>query len=241
MSARLDQSLDTIIDSQKKAKRTTRRNKPKTAPIGGVKKAIKPNRSAVKPATGPAARAPRNSKIVVSSLPFDVTENQIKEYFGKSVGPIKKVSLHYNQHGESRGIADISFIKPDSAAKAAKEQNGIKIDGRAMKVEVVVDASHAPEPAPVKSLADRVAANPKAQPKSATTKKNDPKAKNKAGKGKPERKAKNARPKPKTAEELDAEMTDYWAGGAGPAAGAAEGSAATGAAAPASDAMEEIS
>lgn len=122
---------------------------------------------------------------------------------------------------------------------------------------MVVDASHAPEPAPVKSLADRVAyanpkskksepltktsANPKAQPKSATTKKNDPKAKNKAGKGKPERKAKNARPKPKTAEELDAEMTDYWAGGAGPAAGAAEGSAATGAAAPAADAMEEIS
>ena len=49
------------------------------------------------------------------------------------MGPIKKVSLHYNQHGESRGIADISFIKPDSAAKAAKEQNGIKIDGRAMK------------------------------------------------------------------------------------------------------------
>lgn len=57
----------------------------------------------------------------------------IQEYFGKSVGPIKKVSLSYNQHGESRGIADIIFVKPDSAAKAAKEQNGIKIDGRPMK------------------------------------------------------------------------------------------------------------
>ena len=49
------------------------------------------------------------------------------------MGPIKKVSLHYNQHGESRGIADITFVKPDSAVKAAKEQNGIKIDGRPMK------------------------------------------------------------------------------------------------------------
>jgi len=122
---------------------------------------------------------------------------------------------------------------------------------------VVVDASHAPEPTPVKSLAERVAyanpkskksepltktsANPKAQPKSATAKKNDPKDKNKAGKAKPARKAKNARPKPKTAEELDAEMTDYWAGGAGAAAGGTEGAAANGATAAAGDAMEEIS
>lgn len=81
MSARIDQSLDSIIDSQKKAKRpnNARRNKPnKPAPVGGVKKAVKPVRSAVKAAVAPAARAPKNSKIVVSSLPFDVTETQIK-------------------------------------------------------------------------------------------------------------------------------------------------------------------
>lgn len=89
-----------------------------------------------------------------------------------------------------------------------------------------------PEPAPVKSLGDRVAyanpsargkstpltkgsANPKAQPKSAVAK---PNAKNgvkvrvagKAGKAKP----RGRKAKPKTAEELDAEMTDYFAGGA---------------------------
>lgn len=82
-----------------------------------------------------------------------------------------------------------------------------------------------PEPAPAKSLADRVAygktshkkiarltktsANPKAQPKSATT----TKATAKDGKGRkaarPKR-GKSNKPKPKTAEELDAEMTDYW-------------------------------
>lgn len=54
------------------------------------------------------------------------------------MGPIKKVSLHYNQHGESRGIADIIFVKPDSATKAAKEQNGIKIDGRPMKASTAI-------------------------------------------------------------------------------------------------------
>lgn len=240
MSARLDQSLDSIIDSNKKAKRTQRRHKPTKAPVGGVKKAVKPAKSAVKVVAGPAPKAPKNSKIVVSMLPLDVTENQIKEYFGKSVGPIKKVSLHYNQHGESRGIADITFIKPESAAKAAKEQNGIKIDGRPMKVEVVVDASHAPEPAPAKSLAERVAANPKAQPKSATTTKADSKDK-KGAKGKPAKKGRNPRPKPKTAEELDAEMTDYWNGGAGGNTAATAGAAANGAAGAGGDAMEEIS
>ena len=96
MSGRLDQSLDSIIDSQKKVKREQqRRRKPvKKAPVGGVKKAIKPIKSAVKPAGG-AAGQPQASKIVVSGLvshqttplhcikanvyqPYDVNEAQIK-------------------------------------------------------------------------------------------------------------------------------------------------------------------
>ncbi|KIW64434.1 hypothetical protein PV04_09367 [Phialophora macrospora] len=268
MSGRLDQSLDSIIDSQKKAKRETRRRKVgkptgTTAPVGGVKKATRPVKSAIKPATGAAAQA-RSSKIVVSGLPFDVNEAQIKEYFGKSVGNVKKVSLQYNQTGQSRGIADIIFSKPDSAAKAAKDLNGMLVDKRPMKIEVVVDASHVPTPAPVKSLAERVAyanpkhsgksgpltetsANPKAQPKSATATK---KVAGKDGaKGRPVGKAgkpkrgRNSRPKAKTAEELDAEMTDYW-GGNNPSAVSTDAAATNGAApaAPAGeDAMEEIS
>lgn len=98
-----------------------------------------------------------------------------------------------------------------------------------------MDASSVPAPGPVKSLSERVAygkpqqsqksapltktsANPKAQPKSATAKKATD---NKNAKGKPgkQRKARPATRKPKTAEELDAEMTDYW-GGNGTANGA---------------------
>jgi hypothetical protein len=73
MSGRLDQSLDSIIDSQKKAKRDTqRRRKPvgtkaRAAPVGGVKKATKPVKSAVKPAGGASAPT-QPSKIVVSGL-----------------------------------------------------------------------------------------------------------------------------------------------------------------------------
>lgn len=72
MSGRLDQSLDSIIDSQKKAKRDVRRRKVgkgagAAAPVGGVKKSTKPVKSAVKPTIGSLAQA-RSSKIVVSGL-----------------------------------------------------------------------------------------------------------------------------------------------------------------------------
>ena len=132
---------------------------------------------------------------------------------------------------------------------------------------MVVDASHVPAPIPARSLADRVgyanpkrsgksdpltktSANPKAQPKSATATK---KVVGKAGvKGRPAainaakpKRGRNARPKPKTAEELDAEMTDYWGGNNPSAVGTTTDAAATNGAAPAAnageDAMEEIS
>ena len=73
MSGRLDQSLDSIIDTQKKAKRDVQRRrkpgKPATvaAPVGGIRKSTKPVRSAIKPAVGSAQQS-RASKIVVSGL-----------------------------------------------------------------------------------------------------------------------------------------------------------------------------
>ena len=73
MSGRLDQSLDSIIDSQKKAKRDGQRRgrKPgktaRAAPVGGVKKAVKPVKSAVKP-SGAVPVPMQPSKIVISGL-----------------------------------------------------------------------------------------------------------------------------------------------------------------------------
>jgi THO complex subunit 4 len=63
-----------------------------------------------------------------------------QEYFSKSVGQVKKVSLQYNQNGQSRGIADISFNKPGLAAKAAKELNGMLVDKRPMKASKILSA-----------------------------------------------------------------------------------------------------
>lgn len=83
------------------------------------------------------------------------------------------------------------------------------------QIEVVLGAKEAPAPAPIKSLSDRVA-----RPKNAAKDKPKPATETKAapgkaarGRGRAGRGGRNAgRPKPKTAEELDAEMQDYFTG-----------------------------
>jgi len=159
---------------------------------------------------------------------------RIQEYFGTKVGPIARTEVSYDQRGQSRGIATVIFRQP-LAEKAVAEHNGITIDGKRLRVEVVYDAAHLPTAAPTKSLSDRV------QPKKETaTKKDKPKkvepakkerdgqTAGKEGRGKRGRAA--GRPKKKTAEELDAEMTDYFGTG-GQAAQATAGAAAAPAAA----------
>ncbi|KAJ6113467.1 mRNA export protein mlo3 [Penicillium sp. IBT 18751x] len=226
MSANLDKSLDDLVGSRRQARRrSNNRRAPVKPSVGGVKKS-KPTKAAPKAAhPAPKAAPTAPSKIIVSGLPADVSEANIKEYFVKSAGPVKKVMLTYNQNGTSRGIASIIFAKADTAAKAAKELNGLLVDGRPMKIEVVYDASSAPSvPAP-KPLTERIAQ--KSQPKPATA------AKAAKGKGKNNANDKNAaarntngrtrkgrnpgRGKPKSVEELDAEMVDYFSNENAPA------------------------
>ncbi|KAF7174151.1 hypothetical protein CNMCM5623_006655 [Aspergillus felis] len=214
MSAKLDKSLDEIlVNRRQNARRRTRRpaaSKPGSAavPVGGVKK-NKPGKPVAKGVQGghPVAT---ESKIMVSGLPSDVNEANIKEYFSKSAGPVKRVMLTYNQNGTSRGIASIVFSKPDTAAKAAKELNGLLVDGRPMKIEVVVDASHAPSVPAAKPLGERVA-QVKSQPKPATAAKTANAARGRgARRGRRGGARSSNRPKPKSVEELDAEMVDYF-------------------------------
>ncbi|KAJ5120312.1 uncharacterized protein N7515_009700 [Penicillium bovifimosum] len=230
MSANLDKSLDDLVGSRRQSGRQTgrrrgsRRAAAKPAAVGGVKKHTKAAPKAAQKAAHPAPVAQTgSSKILVSGLPSDVSEANIKEYFIKSAGPVRKVMLTYNQNGTSRGIASIIFNKPDTAAKATKELNGLLVDGRPMKIEVVYDASHVPAAPVSRPLTERVAQ--KARPKSAATAK--PKEKKGAATEKGGRRGKGpARPqgrntgrgKPKTVEELDAEMADYFTAEAAPAA-----------------------
>ncbi|OAT01228.1 uncharacterized protein BDCG_16984 [Blastomyces dermatitidis ER-3] len=213
MADKLDKSLDDILSTRRAARRGSQRRRDtrasrasqNAAPVGGVKKTVRNAKSTSKATpTGPSMGL-GESKIIVSGLPSDVNEANIKEYFHKSAGPVKKVMLTYNQNGTSRGIAAITFVRPDTAAKAAKELNGLLIDKRPIKIEVVLDASRAPTLPAVKPLTERVA-QPKPQPKPVSATKAS--AGSKRGRS---RRGRNAgRPKPKSVAELDAEMEDYF-------------------------------
>ncbi|KAL9084345.1 MAG: hypothetical protein Q9159_005305 [Coniocarpon cinnabarinum] len=220
-SGKLDQSLDDIVKTNR-PRRVIRRRVVKTtkteAPSGGVTKKSRPNKgakasksataaaeAAAKLQSTAAASTRRESKIVVTGLPSDVTQQQIK------------AMLTYGPDGQSRGVATIIFSNPNSALEAATNLNGVKVDNRAMKIEVIVGAEQAPGAAPAKGLGDRIA-QPKGQPKKAegkaSTKANAKSATKPAGKkGKATKGAGAARRKPKTTEELDAEMTDYFGPG----------------------------
>ncbi|KAH9907902.1 RNA recognition domain-containing protein [Xylariomycetidae sp. FL2044] len=244
MSGKLDQSLDEILTTQRRAgparRRTNRRpaGRPATtAPAGGVQKTSKQARTAgTKQAPAKNTGGNGESKVVVSNLPKDVNEGQIKEYFTTSIGPIKRVELSYGPNSVSRGIATVTFSKPDGASKAFNKLNGLLIDNRAIKVEIIVSAAKAAEIIPTKTLNERITA-PKAQPKSAANDKKKEAGGKAVGSGARGRKRRgqNARPVKRTTEELDSEMADYWES-AGNQNGAANGDAA---AATNGDAMEE--
>jgi len=228
MSGKLDQGLDEIISTQRRAVGGRRQNQRRstggrpatTAPIGGVKKTTKqPKGPATKQGAAKAIGANGDSKVVVSNLPKDVNESQIKEYFNSSVGAVKRVEVSYGPGGVSRGIATITFSKVDGASKAFSALNGLLVDNRPIKIEIVVTGDKAAAIVPTaKPLNDRISqpkTQPKAQPKSAANKKKKDAAGNAAGAdARPNRagraKKRSSRPAKKTAEELDSEMADYF-------------------------------
>ncbi|KAM0076704.1 RNA-binding RNA annealing protein [Fusarium odoratissimum] len=245
MSGKLDQALDDITQAQRRSARrrpNQRRGAGRpavAAPVGGIQKSTKPARgTGAKPAPAKATPTNSDSKIIVSNLPKDVSEQQIKEYFIQSVGPIKRVELSYGPNSQSRGIANVTFHKSDGASKAFQKLNGLLVDNRPIKIEIVVGAAQADKVIPtVKTLAERTTyvkyvplfqtitdqrhSQPKAQPKSAAADKhNAGAAKGAAAKGAAgkKRRGRNSRPAKKTQEELDSEMADYFDASAAPEA-----------------------
>jgi len=124
--------------------------------------------------------------------------------------------LQYGPNGRSLGSATIIFNKHDQASKATAALDGVKIDGRPVRVEMLVSADKLPAAVAKPSLADRVTQPKKDKPKPATAGKAAPAATRgrgeTRGRGKG-RGGREARPKKKTIEELDAEMADYFPGG----------------------------
>ncbi|RFU72977.1 rna recognition domain-containing, partial [Trichoderma arundinaceum] len=247
MSTKLDKPLDEIVTAQRRnsvrrrsLRRSTGGRPAPTAPAGGVKKtAAKPTRGAAAKATPIKAAIPSgDSKVIVSNLPKDVTEKQIKEYFVQSVGPIKRVELSYGPNSQSRGIANVTFSKPEGASRALQSLNGLLVDGRPIKIEIVVGAAQADKVIPpIKTLAERTTSAAGKKQNAAVTKVSG--AKGVAANASKNRRGRNARPAKKTAEELDSDMANYFVGANNEAAGGAAPAAAAPAAGTEDAAMED--
>jgi len=233
-ASKLDKSLDEIISRQRSvrgrgARRGARRSgatgRPApAAPVGGVKKNPRNAKSAVKPVpTGPSIKG--DGRILVSNLPKDVDEKMIKEYFSAQCGPVKRAEIAYGPGGVSRGTATVWFSRFENATKAVSDCNNIQIDGKPIRIELLLDAKSAQAIPPPKALSERVT-QPKAQPKSAATTK-APATTSTRGKKPGRRGGRSARPTPKTAAELDSEMQDYFQNGSAATESAAQ-PAATG-------------
>ena len=84
MSSNLDRPLEEVIKegraNRKAGGHRARRagTKAVAAPVGGVKKSIKPAKQAAKPTPNGPANSTASYKIVVSGLPVDVTQIQIQ-------------------------------------------------------------------------------------------------------------------------------------------------------------------
>ncbi|KAF8137412.1 hypothetical protein EV363DRAFT_1428311 [Boletus edulis] len=161
----MDKSLDEVIATRPKNQRRTGRRTPAKVqvlgnPANAAVRAAAQNAAAAKVVATANHTAQPADKIIVSNLPADVNEVQIKELFHSTVGSLRDVTLHYDSAGRSKGIAAVHFQRKGDGTKAYQQYNNRLIDGkRPMKIEIVVDPAR---PAPAQSLVSRVAPPPAA-------------------------------------------------------------------------------
>jgi THO complex subunit 4 len=218
----MDKSLDEIIATRPRGvRRPTARRGARAQILGtpGPSPVTRARTAATTPANGAksASVAQPADKIIVSNLPQDVNETQIKELFHSTVGPLREVTLHYDSSGRSKGVAAVHFQRKGDGTKAYQQYNNRLIDGkRPMKIEIVVDPAR---PAPAASLVSRVApaavAPAVVSAHQTTTRTGSTRGRRGVSRGAAggSRMRKSERP-PKSAADLDAEMEDYTASNA---------------------------
>ncbi|KAJ5381743.1 uncharacterized protein N7496_004171 [Penicillium cataractarum] len=95
---------------------------------------------------------PSKTKVMVANLPYDLTEDKLKEIFADYSPVSAKVALRpiprfmikklqaRNERRKTRGFGFVNLASEELQAKAVSEMNGKDIDGRTIAVKVAIDS-----------------------------------------------------------------------------------------------------
>jgi len=86
----------------------------------------------------PAPPVSTATKLLVTNLHPKVDKSDIRELFGE-VGRLLKADVHYDSNGRSLGTADVVYERPGDARKAFDKYNGLSLDRKPLQMTVVDD------------------------------------------------------------------------------------------------------
>ncbi|KAI2733781.1 hypothetical protein CBS147332_796 [Penicillium roqueforti] len=119
-----------------------------TASKAGDARAARPQKQRGPPEDG----IPSKTKVMVANLPYDLTEDKLKEIFAAYEPVSAKVALRpiprfmikklqaRNERRKTRGFGFVNLASEELQAKAVSEMNGKDIDGRVIAVKVAIDS-----------------------------------------------------------------------------------------------------
>ncbi|KAJ3333912.1 hypothetical protein HDU76_001393 [Blyttiomyces sp. JEL0837] len=145
-TAALSMSLDDLITQNKSASRAARNNRGGRGGAASSGGAVRNNnrrggrggRPAAAPYTGGAQV--EQTKIIVSNLHTQVTDKDLRELFG-TIGPVKSATLLHSDTNARSKSAMVVFKNNGDAAKAIREYHDRTLDGKPMKIDMVISHS----------------------------------------------------------------------------------------------------
>ncbi|GBG62045.1 hypothetical protein CBR_g28521 [Chara braunii] len=114
----------------------TQRGLLRAAPYSAVKNDLLRGVSKVQGAVVRTVELQTGTKLYISNLDFNVSNDDIKELFSE-VGDLKRCSVHFDRSGRSKGSAEVVFARRNDALTAVKRYNNVLLDGKPMKIDII--------------------------------------------------------------------------------------------------------